>query len=46
MAYKPHNENLCLRCRLYVGGVCMKNKFDYCKITKSTITQHNDTDKH
>lgn len=30
-----HAQNLCLRCRLYIQGKCVKEPWQYCKITKS-----------
>lgn len=29
------SKNLCLRCRFYKDGKCVKGPQDYCKITKS-----------
>ena len=27
-------KNLCSQCRCFIGGVCRKQSWDYCKITR------------
>ena len=36
MSSPVKSKNLCLTCRLFVQGKCVKEPWKYCKITKST----------